>query len=102
MTTTLPAIIDQAAPLPALAAVELERAASYARRDKAPATRAACKSDFAAFRTWCKRPRHGKADAGRNPATIDWRCAAIRAYAGLCGIDAAALRGTTQWQPMAA
>ena len=41
MTTALAVIAEQVAPLPALPAVDIDRAASYAKQDKAPATRAA-------------------------------------------------------------
>jgi hypothetical protein len=49
----LPAVIDQPAALPTLRAADIERAANFARQDKAPATRAAYKSDFSAFQAYC-------------------------------------------------
>jgi len=50
--TDLPAImIEHQAP--ALPVADLESAATFARNEKAPATRAAYRSDFAMFRTWC-------------------------------------------------
>jgi site-specific recombinase XerD len=91
--TTLPAVIDYVALSPALSAADLDRAASYARQDKASATRAAYKSDFAAFQTWCNArgitslpatPKAvaaflaAEAKAGRKPSTIGRRCSAIR------------------------
>jgi site-specific recombinase XerD len=101
MTTAL-ALIEQSAPLPALPAADLERAANFARQEKAPSTRAAYRSDFAAFQSWCSR--HGvaslpaapetvagflaaEAEAGRKPATIGRRCAAIRYAHKLAGIE---------------
>jgi hypothetical protein len=50
--TALPAIVvEQTAP--ALPVEDLEAAAAFARQEKAPATRRAYRSDFAAFRVWC-------------------------------------------------
>ena len=67
--TTLPALaIEHSAP--ALPAADLEAAASFARQEKAPATRAAYRSDFAAFRVWCCR--QGRRCACR-PAPRPWR-----------------------------
>jgi site-specific recombinase XerD len=92
MTTALSVIVDSAAPLPALPAADLDRAANFARQDKAPATRAAYKSGFAAFQKWCARrgvaslpatPETvagflaAEAEAGLKPATIGRRGAAI-------------------------
>jgi site-specific recombinase XerD len=100
--TTLPAIIEQVALLPALPAADLDRAANFARQDKAPATRAAYKSDFAAFQKWCSRrgvsllpamPETiagflaAEAEAGLKPATIGRRCAAIRYAHKLAGYE---------------
>jgi site-specific recombinase XerD len=101
MTTAL-AIIEQSAPLPALPVADLERAANFARQDKAPSTRAAYRSDIAVFQSWCSR--HGvaslpaapatvagflaaEAEAGLKPATIGRRCAAIRYAHKLAGIE---------------
>src|SRR5260370_41636404 len=53
MTTALAVIPEQVAPLPALPAADLDRAAAFARQDKAPATRRAYQSDFASFQTFC-------------------------------------------------
>jgi hypothetical protein len=51
---TLPAVaIDRVDTLPALPAADIDRAANFARQDKAPSTRAAYRADFAAFRAWC-------------------------------------------------
>jgi len=68
MRSTLPAIIDYAAPLPALPIADLDRAANFARQDKAPATRAAYKSDFGAFQKWCAR--RGVASLPALPETV--------------------------------
>ena len=38
----------------ALPAADIEAAAAFARNEKAPATRAAYRSDFAMFREWCQ------------------------------------------------
>lgn len=90
--TALPAIVIQHLP-PALPAADLEAAASFARNEKAPATRAAYRSDFARFRAWCDgkgvsalpaSPETvaaflaAEADAGLTASTITRRCAAIR------------------------
>ena len=51
--TTLPAVaIDRAESLPAPPATDIDRAAAFARQDKAPSTRKAYRSDFASFRAW--------------------------------------------------
>jgi hypothetical protein len=86
--------------LPALPAADIDRAASYARQDKAPATRAAYRSDFGAFKAWClarsvstlpASPETvaaylaSEAEAGRKPSTIGRRCAAIRYAHKLAG-----------------
>jgi hypothetical protein len=54
--TCLPALVIEATAL-ALPAADLEAAASFARQEKAPATRAAYRRDFAAFRVWLPRQR---------------------------------------------
>jgi hypothetical protein len=41
------------APVPAMLAPDLEKAADLARQEKAKATRRAYGSDFEIFRTWC-------------------------------------------------
>ncbi len=92
--TTLPAlVIDRVEPLPALPAADIDRAASYARQDRAPATRTAYKSDFAIFRRWCLAREvnafpatpetvagflASEAEAGLAGSTITRRCAAIK------------------------
>jgi hypothetical protein len=43
--------------LPALPAADIDRAAAFARQDKAAATRAAYRSDFARFRAVLPQPR---------------------------------------------
>jgi site-specific recombinase XerC len=93
MLTTPAAIIDYCAPLPAPPAADIDRAVHFARQDKAPATRAAYRSDFAAFQKWCTSrgvdalpalPESvaaylaSEAEAGLKPSTIGRRCAAIR------------------------
>jgi hypothetical protein len=51
--TTLPAVvIDQVRPLPALPAADVDRAAAFARQDKARATRKAYRGDFASFQAF--------------------------------------------------
>jgi len=56
--TTLPVvIIDQVGPVPALPAADIDRAAAFARQDKAPATRKAYRSDFAIFQVFLPGPR---------------------------------------------
>src|SRR5215831_4218423 len=99
--TSLPAVImDQVGPLPALPAADIDRAASYAKQDKAPATRAAYRSDFASFQTFCHSrgvaslpatPETvaaylaSEAESGLKPSTISRRCAAIRYAHKLAG-----------------
>src|SRR5215467_12500960 len=98
---TLPAlVIDRVEPLPALPTVDTDRAAAFARQDKAPATRKAYRSDFAGFQAWCTTrgvdalpaiPETvaaylaSEAEAGRKPSTIGRRCAAIRYAHKLAG-----------------
>jgi site-specific recombinase XerD len=100
MTAALAVIPEQVAPLPALPAADIDRAAAFARQDKAPATRAAYRADFAAFQAFCHS--HGvvalpalpetvaaylasEAEAGLKPSTISRRCAAIRYAHKLAG-----------------
>src|SRR5215467_11184342 len=93
MATALAVIPDQVAPLPALPAADIDRAASYAKQDKAPATRAAYRSDFASFQAFClsrgvaslpATPETvaaylaSEAETGLKPSTISRRCAALR------------------------
>jgi hypothetical protein len=55
---TLPALaVEHSAP--ALPAADLEAAAAFARQEKAPATRAAYRSDFQAFRVFWRRRAAG-------------------------------------------
>jgi len=99
--TTVPALmIDRVEQLPALPVADLDRAASYAKQDKAPATRAAYRSDFAGFRAWCltrgvaslpAAPETvagflaSEAESGLAASTISRRCAAIRYAHKLAG-----------------
>jgi len=99
--TTFPAvIIDQVGPLPALPAADIDRAAAFARQDKAPATRKAYRGDFAGFKAFClsrgvaslpATPETvavylaSEAEAGLKPSTISRRCAAIRYAHKLAG-----------------
>jgi site-specific recombinase XerD len=77
----------------ALPAADIEAAAAFARQEEAPATRAAYRSDFAAFRVFClarcvdalpARPESvaaylaHEAEKGSAASTITRRCAAIR------------------------
>jgi site-specific recombinase XerD len=79
--------------VPSLPAADLDRAAEFARAEKAASTREAYRSDFSIFRDWCLA--HGvnalpaspetvaaflayEARAGLGPSTITRRCAAIR------------------------
>jgi site-specific recombinase XerD len=90
--STLPVLaIEHSAP--ALPAADVEAAAAFARNEKAPATRAAYRSDFNAFRVWCLAKgvdalpaspetvaaylAH-EAERGSAASTITRRCAAIR------------------------
>src|SRR5436190_21554885 len=90
--TTLPAIMIEST-LPALPAADLEAAAAFARQEKAPATRAAYRSDFTDFRVWCLSKSVDalpaspdtmaaylahEAESGLAASTITRRCAAIR------------------------
>ena len=100
MTTALAVIPEQVALLPALPAADIDRAASYAKQDKAPATRAAYRSDFASFQAFClsrgvaSLPATAEAlaaylasevESGLKPSTISRRCAAIRYAHKLAG-----------------
>jgi site-specific recombinase XerD len=95
------ALVTIASPtLPALPVADLHRAANFARMEKSLATRAAYKSDFAIFESWCSvrgvdalpaMPETvagflaSEADAGRKAATIGRWCAAIRYAHKLAG-----------------
>src|SRR5215470_13006945 len=100
MTTAIAVIPEQVAPFPALTAADLDRAAAFARQDKAPATRKAYRGDFASFQAFClsrgvaslpATPETvaaylaSDAEAGRKPSTIGRRCAAIRYAHKLAG-----------------
>jgi hypothetical protein len=78
---------------PALPVEDIDRAANFARQDKAPSTRAAYRAAFAAFRAWCALRNvaslpatpetvagflASKAEAGLKPSTIGRRCSAIK------------------------
>ena len=80
--------------------VDLDRAADYARAEKAPATRKAYMKDFEIFGLWCQDRGADclpadpetvaaylayEADRGAKPSTIGRRCAAIRYVHGLRG-----------------
>jgi site-specific recombinase XerD len=93
MTTALAVIPKRVDQLPGLPDADIERAASYAKQDKSPATRQAYRSDFTIFQAWCTsrgvRPLPATpetvasflasdAEAGLKPSTISRRCAAIR------------------------
>jgi hypothetical protein len=87
MTTAIAVIPDQVALLPALPAADIDRAASYAKKDKSPATRAAYRSDFCLSRGVASLPATpetvaaylaSEAETGLKPSTISRRCAAIR------------------------
>jgi site-specific recombinase XerD len=92
--------IPNADQLLALPVKDIDRAASYARQDKAESTRAAYRSDFAIFRTWCASrgvnalpatPETvagflaAQAEAGLAASTISRRGAAIRYAHKLAG-----------------
>src|SRR5208337_1850017 len=79
--------------LPCLPVADIERAADFARHEKAESTRTAYKSDFRIFQEWCSTrgvdslpatPETvagfiaSDADAGRKASTIGRRCAAVR------------------------
>ena len=91
--SALPALAIEQPAVPALPVADLEAAAEYARQEKAPATRAAYRSDFASFRAWCAgkgvdalpaAPESvaaylaSEAENGLAASTITRRCAAIR------------------------
>jgi site-specific recombinase XerD len=86
--------------VPAALGPELDEAASYARAEKAAATRRAYRSDFNLFRTWCETKRVSalpaqpetvsaflavEANRGAKPSTIGRRLAAIRYAHKLAG-----------------
>ena len=52
LSATVDRLVDQ---LLAVPTADLDRAASYARAEKSPATRTAYKSDFNIFHEWCAR-----------------------------------------------
>jgi hypothetical protein len=65
--TALPALTIERTDL-ALPAEDIEAAAAFARNEKAPATRAAYRSDFALFRAWCA----GKGVSAVMPIFTGW------------------------------
>jgi hypothetical protein len=90
--SALPALTIERTDL-ALPIADLESAATFARNEKAPATRAAYRSDFSLFRTWCDAKGVNpllaspetvaaflahEAERGSAASTITRRCAAIR------------------------
>lgn len=95
----LPAVVEPYS-VPAALAADAELARDFARAEKAPATRRAYRSDFAAFRSWCQgkgvsalpaRPESvaaylaAEAARGMKAATISRRVAAIRHAHKLAG-----------------
>ena len=95
-------VIADAGALPASLQPELEEAVSYARAEKAAATRRAYRSDFDLFRTWCETKAvpalpaepstvaaylASEADRGTRPSTISRRLAAIRYAHKLAGFE---------------
>jgi site-specific recombinase XerD len=89
------------APVPSLPAAEVEAASTYARAEKAEATRRAYKSDFGIFRAWCAERNVSplpaspsptaaylawEAERGSKPSTIGRRVAAIRYAHKLAGL----------------
>jgi len=93
-------VLAQTALLPSLPVEDIERAADFARLDKSPATRAAYRSDFRIFTTWCTArgvcplPASAEtvagflaaqAEAGHAASTISRRGAAIRYAHKLAG-----------------
>jgi hypothetical protein len=72
--TALPMpIVERIETLPALPAADTERAAHFARQDKAPATRAAYRSDFAAFQAWCSSRGVPSSRPSLRPWRASWR-----------------------------
>ncbi len=95
-----PALADPIQILPTLPIDDLDLAAAYAKQDKAASTRAAYRSDFAAFQAYCDArcvpslPASPEtvasflahqADSGLSASTISRRCAAIRYAHKLAG-----------------
>ncbi len=89
---SLPALPEEAAPTPMVLAEELAAARRYTDASRAPATRRAYATDWAAFTTWCEKRGHtplpaepvivglflaAEADSGLSPSTINRRRAAI-------------------------
>ena len=90
--STLPTVLHARTAI-VLPAADLEAAASFARNEKAPATRAAYRSDFARFTAWCDTKAvpalpaspetvaaflAHEAEQGFAASTITRRCASIR------------------------
>ncbi len=89
-------------PLSAALCADLDAARDYARQSLSPATRLAYEGDWRAFQSWCTdrgiaalptSPTSvaawlaAQAERGLRPATIARRCAAVRHYHRLAGID---------------
>jgi site-specific recombinase XerD len=100
-TIALPVLATEE-PAPALPAADIEIAVRFARNEKAPATRAAYRSDFAAFQVWCVAkgvdalPASPESVAaylaheavnGASASTVTRRCAAIRYAHRLAGCE---------------
>jgi site-specific recombinase XerC len=99
---TLPAVRCEDGALPAGLSADLNAARDYAHQALSPATRRAYESDWRAFKGWCAdravealpaSPASvagflaAQAERGLRPATITRRCAAVRHYHRLAGID---------------
>jgi hypothetical protein len=91
MTATLAVIREQVAPLPALPAADIDRAAAFARQDKAPATRAAYRADFAAFQAFC----HSRQWTCCRPTSATRTCSVIM----LAGVALMADTNITELRP---
>jgi len=95
----LPAlVIDRVDTLPALPVADLDRAASYARQDKAPSTRAAYRADFAAFQSFCNI--RGVASLPATPETVAGFLAS-EAESGLKPLDHRPAQQRDQIRPQA-
>src|SRR5262245_57149081 len=98
---TTPAACPVAAPMPALPAADIEAAVSYAKAEKAPATRRAYTTDFAIFEAWCSERGASALPASpetvaaylaseaeqSRPSNIGRRVAAIRYAHKLAGLE---------------
>ena len=109
----LPAIREPFSSLPGMLGPDLEAAISYAKAEKAPATRRAYKTDHGLFVAWCEAKGvsplpvaaetvaaflAAEAEAGKRPSTLGRRLAAIRYFHKLEGLpiptDAEAVKAT--------